>query len=132
MNQSEVRTSGKALTLYYTILHLTLSHISGSTKLKDFVDDNFEFDEMGQSSVKGWKTLSEKEKLLFMSNFLFSHSVFKRPVLQTSKNKGLFGRGLNDLVKQSIMTKEENVGHQHVSPFPPIFSTVQPKTYFTL
>ena len=29
-----------------------------------------------------------------MSNFSFSNSVFKRPVLQTCKNQGLFGKGL--------------------------------------
>ena len=29
-----------------------------------------------------------------MSNFSFSHSVFKRLVLQTRKNQGLFGKGL--------------------------------------
>ena len=28
------------------------------------------------------------------SNLLFSHSVFRRPVLQTCENKGLFGKGL--------------------------------------
>ena len=38
--------------------------------------------------------LQEKEKLLVMSNFSFSHSVFKRLVLQTRKNQGLFGKGL--------------------------------------
>ena len=36
----------------------------------------------------------EKEKLLVTSNFSFSHSVFKRLVLQTRKNQGLFGKGL--------------------------------------
>ena len=36
----------------------------------------------------------EKEKLLFMSNFSFSHFVFKRLALQTRKNQGLFGKGL--------------------------------------
>ena len=35
------------------------------------------------------------EKLLVMSNFSFSHSVFKRLVLHTCKNQGLFGKGLN-------------------------------------
>ena len=30
-----------------------------------------------------------------MSNFSFSDSVFKRLVLQTHKNQGLFGKGLN-------------------------------------
>ena len=38
--------------------------------------------------------LREKEKLLITSNFSFSHFVFKRLVLQTHKNKGLFGKGL--------------------------------------
>ena len=43
-------------------------------------------------SIKHW----EKEKLLITSNFSFSHSVFKRLVLQTRKNQGLFGKGLNE------------------------------------
>ena len=29
-----------------------------------------------------------------MSNFSFSHSVFKRLVLQTHRNQGLFGKGV--------------------------------------
>ena len=37
----------------------------------------------------------EKEKLLVISNFSFSHSVFKRLELQTRKNKGSFGKGLD-------------------------------------
>ena len=37
----------------------------------------------------------EKEKLLNKSDFSFSHSVFKRLVLQTRKNQGVFGKGLN-------------------------------------
>ena len=52
---------------------------------------------MAESSPKGWKTLWEKEKLLVTSNFSFFHSVFKRLVLQTGKNQGLFGKGLNEL-----------------------------------
>ena len=31
---------------------------------------------------------------IFMSNSSFSHSVFKRLVLKTRKNMGLFGKGL--------------------------------------
>ena len=34
-----------------------------------------------------------------MSNFSFSHSVFKRHVWQTCKNKDLFGKGLKWFVK---------------------------------
>ena len=38
--------------------------------------------------------LWEKEKLLISSNLSFSYSVFKRLVLQTHENQGLFGKGL--------------------------------------
>ena len=50
---------------------------------------------MAESSPYGYKTLWEKEKLLVTSNFSFSHSVFTRLVLQTCKDNGLFGKGLN-------------------------------------
>ena len=43
------------------------------------------------------ETVWEKEKLLIMSNFSFSHTVFKRLELQTRKNKCLFGKELNTL-----------------------------------
>ena len=49
---------------------------------------------MAESYQNGQKTMREKEKLLVMSNFSFSLSVFKRLVLQTRKNQGLFGKGL--------------------------------------
>ena len=49
---------------------------------------------MAESFSRGYKTLWEKEKLLIMSNFSFSHSVFKRLLLQIRKNQGLFGKGL--------------------------------------
>ena len=39
-----------------------------------------------------------KEKLLVTSNFSFSCSVFKRLLLQTRKNQGLFGKGLINCV----------------------------------
>ena len=51
---------------------------------------------MAESSPNREKTLREKEKLLVTSNFSFSHSVFKRLVLQTHKNQGLFGKGLKN------------------------------------
>ena len=50
--------------------------------------------EMAESSLKGYKTLWEKEKLLVTSNFSFSCSVFKILVRQTRKNQGLFVKGL--------------------------------------
>ena len=52
-------------------------------------------DENGKKFSKRVKTLWEKEKLLSTSNFSFSHSVFKRLVLQIGKNQGSCGKGLN-------------------------------------
>ena len=49
---------------------------------------------MAESFPNEYLTLWEKEKLLVMNNFSFSHSVFKRLVLQTGENQGLFGKGL--------------------------------------
>ena len=43
---------------------------------------------MVESSPKGQETLWKKQKLLVMSNFSLSHSVFKRLVLQIRKDKG--------------------------------------------
>ena len=48
---------------------------------------------MEESSSNGRKTLWEKEKFLVMSNLSFSHSVFKRLVLQTRKNRAYLGKG---------------------------------------
>ena len=64
---------------------------------------------MAECSLNGLKTLCEKEKLLVTSNFSFSHSVFKRLVLQTRENQGLFGKGLNqeanrEDIRQQMLT----------------------------
>ena len=58
---------------------------------------------MAESCQNGQKTLWEKEKLLVTSDFSFSNSVFKRLVLQTHKNQGLFGKGLNNYMKMSFL-----------------------------
>ena len=50
---------------------------------------------MAECSVNGLKTLCVKEKLPVTINFSFSHSVFKRLVLQTRENQGLFAKWLN-------------------------------------
>ena len=61
---------------------------------------------MAESTSDGWKTLREKEKLLVVSNFCFSHGVFKRLILQTREDPGLFGKGLR---KKAL---ENNVGEE--------------------
>ena len=69
--------------------------ILDSSKLKEVADDNFKFDQTGRKlSKRVENTVKKKGKLLVTSNFSFSHSVFKRPVLKTPKNQGLFGNGL--------------------------------------
>ena len=50
--------------------------------------------------------LWEKEKLLVKSNFSFSHSVFKRLVLHTRKNQGLFGKGLMKMRCYDILSRQ--------------------------
>ena len=44
-----------------------------------------------------------KEKLLVTKNFSFSHWVFKRLILQTCKNKGLFEKGALTASKITLM-----------------------------
>ena len=63
-----------------------------SSKLKEFADDNFRFDESGRMFSKQVENTKGKKKLLVMSNFSFFLSVFKRLVLQTRKDQGLFGK----------------------------------------
>ena len=58
-----------------------------------------------ESSQKEYKTLWEKEKLLVTSNFSFSHSVFKRLVLQIPKNQDLYGKGL----KQNFLFLQQHI-----------------------
>ena len=59
---------------------------------------------MAESSPNEQKTLWEKEKLLVTSNFSFSHSVFKRPVVQTRKDQGLFGKGLKRTLPNAVVS----------------------------
>ena len=69
-------------------------------------------------------------KLLVTSNFSFSHSVFKRIVLQTRKNQGLFGKGLiipREKPFQNIMGKGENAGYHYFLLFPQCFCPVRDK-----
>ena len=65
-----------------------------SSKLKEFVDDNFKFDENRRKFFKQVENTVKNGESAVNSNFSFCYSVFKRLVLQTSKNKGLFGNRL--------------------------------------
>ena len=75
--------------------------ILDSSKLKEFTDNNLKFDDYGKKFSKQ----VGKEKLIIMSSFSFSHSVFKTLVLQTHKNQGLFGKGLKGYYKTTMLVK---------------------------
>ena len=66
-----------------------------SSRLKEFADDNFKFGENGTKFSKRLENTVGKGEIAFNQHFLFSHCVFKRYVLQTRKNKGLFWKGVN-------------------------------------
>ena len=59
------------------------------------------------------KHSGEKEKLLVMSNFSFSHIVFKRLLLQTCKIQGFFKKGLTKLTFAKLKT-QINFETQHL------------------
>ena len=81
--------------------------ILDSSKLKDYADGNFEFDENGRKfSKRKKKTQWEKEKLLVTSNFFFSYSVFKKLSLQT--REGLKGR-MQGFRRRSTFFAEKHV-----------------------
>ena len=83
--------------------------ILNSSKLKEFGDDNFKFVENDRKLFKQVEKHSGKKRKCSLRAFLsFSHSVFKRLVLQTCKNQGLFGKGL---------TKRSNSGLIHIQEF---------------
>ena len=69
---------------------------------------------MAESSLNGYKTLWEKEKLFVTRNFSFSRSVFKRLLLQTHKNQGLFGKGLKCLWSITVPFTNSSVQDQTV------------------
>ena len=73
LNQSIILLYSNGLSCY----PFPKRQILDSSKLKEFVDDNFELNENGRKFSKLVENTVEKEKLLVTSNFSFSHSVFK-------------------------------------------------------
>ena len=65
--------------------------------------------------------MSEKEKLLVMSNFSFSHSVFKRLVSQGRQKVSLCGNGLNQLYGMSHALWKGDLMHlpKGIDPYQP-------------
>ena len=76
---------------------LVNNKILNSSKLKEYADNSFKFDENGKKFPKWLENTVEKGEILHVaSNFSPISTVFsKRLVLQTRRNQGLFGKGLN-------------------------------------
>ena len=73
--------------------------------MKEFADDNFEFDENGGTFFKRIEnTVGKRRKCLLRTISPFP-SVFKRLVLQTHKNRGLFGKGLSPLYNTAFKAR---------------------------
>ena len=84
--------------------------------MKEFADDISKFYKNCRNFSKWVEKTVGKEEIAFYEQFLLSHRVFKRLVLQTCTNQGLFGKGLNlchtvysfkDL-RENIVGKAEN------------------------
>ena len=79
--------------------------------------------QMGYNYLIEEKTLWEKGKLLIMSNFLFSHNVFKGCLLLMRQNEYLWSRGLSDH-KETPSSKHNGklrkYSYPEFSPFPDI------------
>ena len=87
--------------LSYTVWVNIFVTILYPSKLKEFADISFRFDENGRKCSKRVENTVGKRRncLIVTSNFSYSQSDFKRLVLQTCKNKGLFGKRVKDACK---------------------------------
>ena len=102
----------KNLGLFGKRLVFTKQQISISSKLTELADDKFKFDGNGRKlSQRVENTCGKRSNSSFRASF--SHSLFKRLslVVQTSKNQGLFGKGLKCLPPYNQLT------HYHTTNF---------------
>ena len=84
-----------------------------------FAERYFRFDENGEK----FSNRNEKEKFLVMSNFSFPHYVLKRLLLQTHKNKALFGKEQRvHLFLDSVENVVEKMLVTTISPFSTMLS----------
>ena len=84
-----------------------------SSKLKEFSDDNFKFEENVRKLSKRVENTVGKGEVLIMSNFFFSHSVFKRLVSQGRQKVSLCGNGLKHEINPMyafILEQDKDIG----------------------
>ena len=75
------------------MVEITKRQILDASKLSEFADNNFKFDENGKKFSKRVENTEGKKEKFPVTNFSFSHSVFRRLLLQTLKNQGCVGKG---------------------------------------
>ena len=68
--------------------------ILDSSKLKEFSDDNFKFDENGRKLSKWVENTVGKGEIARYEQFLFFPQCFQNTCSETRENQGLFGKGL--------------------------------------
>ena len=78
--------------------------------LKEFGDCNFKFDENGRKFSKWVENTVGKGEIAHYEQFSFSLGVFKRLILQTRKNQGLFGKGLKRTSKGTFLPSLVQIG----------------------
>ena len=83
---------GKVLNKYFNPFPNDKFH---SSKLKESADNNFKFDGNGRKFSKQEENTAGKGEIAHYKQFLIFQLFFRRLELQTHKNQGLFGKGLN-------------------------------------
>ena len=84
-------------------------HVFHSSKLKEFADDNFKFNENGRKFSKWAENTVGKGEIDLKEQFLLFPQYFKRLVLQTRKNQGLFGKEFKHILGYCyLFTKRPN------------------------
>ena len=94
------------------------------SKLKEFTDNTFKFNENSRKFSKGRKNCGKKEKLLITSNFSFPAVFSKELYCRHIKNRACLGKDQSCTKKLQVLTptekafennlgKEENAGTKH-------------------
>ena len=69
--------------------------ILDSSEVREFADDNFKFDQNSRKLSEWVENTVGKGEIAHYEQFLLFPQCFRRLVLQTRKNQGLFGKGLS-------------------------------------
>ena len=75
----------------------TKRQILDASKLKEFADDNFKFDENERKFLKWVENTVGKGEIARYEQFLLFPQCFQNTCTEDIKNQGLFGKGLNVL-----------------------------------